>query len=186
MSDAHIHLYSGKKFDLLNPNLEGITIEEVAHGLSQINRWTGQTTKPLSVAEHLCNCCDMCPDEHKLGALTHDVPEDFCNDVSKPLKNCLPDYQKIERNIEMSVAEQWNLPYPHHPVVKIVDNCMMVTEGIQLIKNFEKEKYDYIPYDIKIKCWSPRRAKKEFLKRYYKLRPEEKPRSWWNFLYETF
>src|ERR1700722_14332804 len=140
-NNPYIHLYSGKKFHFLNPSLDEIDIECIAHGLSQINRWTGQTLRPLSVAEHLCNCYDVAPKQYKKGAFAHDFQESIVGDSAKPLKNCLTDYQNIENNLERMMAEKFNLSYPHDPFVKIIDNRMMVTEGLQLIKNFEKDKY---------------------------------------------
>ena len=47
-------MLSGRRLDLLNPSPMDVEIEDIAHGLSRVARWNGQTTgaHSFSVAEH--------------------------------------------------------------------------------------------------------------------------------------
>ena len=47
-------MLSGRRLDLLDPSPVDIEIEDIAHGLSFVARWNGQTVGeyPYSVAEH--------------------------------------------------------------------------------------------------------------------------------------
>lgn len=66
-------------------------INEIAHALSMINRFTGHTTRPYSVAEHSLLVAQMASEEGaspitQLAALLHDAHEAFTGDVSSPAK----------------------------------------------------------------------------------------------------
>ena len=47
-------MLSGRRLDLINPSAMDIEIEDIAHGLSRVSRWNGQTTgdHAFSVAQH--------------------------------------------------------------------------------------------------------------------------------------
>jgi hypothetical protein len=67
------------------------TIEEIAHSLAQINRFTGHCRRPYSVAEHSLLVASIAAHEGaslsaQLGALMHDAHEAFTGDVSSPVK----------------------------------------------------------------------------------------------------
>ena len=47
-----IQTYTGKAFDLLNPTPEMVEVTDIAHHLALINRFTGATAVPYSVAQH--------------------------------------------------------------------------------------------------------------------------------------
>jgi 5'-deoxynucleotidase YfbR-like HD superfamily hydrolase len=95
--------------DLLNPDPKTITLEAIAHGLSQINRWAGATEFPVSVAQHSILVMEiflrLCPNlrPYAIYPLLHDAHEAFIGDVSAPLKSLLPDYKLIEKRIEAFV-----------------------------------------------------------------------------------
>ena len=47
-------MLSGRRLDLLDPSPLDVEIEDIAHGLSRVARWNGQTTGPwaYNVAQH--------------------------------------------------------------------------------------------------------------------------------------
>ena len=47
-------MLSGRRLDLLDPSPLDVEIEDIAHGLSRVARWNGQTKGPypFSVAQH--------------------------------------------------------------------------------------------------------------------------------------
>ena len=69
-------------------------IEDIAHALAQINRYTGHAARPYSVAEHSMLVCDIVRakglNAHaQLLALLHDAHEAYCGDVASPIKTVL-------------------------------------------------------------------------------------------------
>lgn len=75
------------------------TIEEIAHALALINRFTGHTSRPYSVAEHSLLVLHIARTEGaspvaQMAALMHDAHEAFVGDVSTPVK--------------WAVGEAWN------------------------------------------------------------------------------
>lgn len=70
---------------------QNLLIVEIAHALSQINRFTGHATRPYSVAEHSLLAADFARMANasasaQLAALLHDAHEAFTGDVSSPVK----------------------------------------------------------------------------------------------------
>lgn len=70
------------------------TIEEIAHALAQINRFTGHCTRPYSVAEHSLLVAQIAANEGaspaaQLAALLHDAHEAYTGDVSSPAKRAI-------------------------------------------------------------------------------------------------
>lgn len=66
-------------------------IRAIAHALSHINRFTGHTIRPYSVAEHSLLCADIAehlsvPARGQLCLLMHDAHEAFTGDTSSPAK----------------------------------------------------------------------------------------------------
>lgn len=164
-----IRTYSGSRVYLLKPKAASLKIEDIAHALSQIVRFTGHCSGPYTVAEHCCHCCDMAPREHKLSALLHDAQETWVGDCATPLKVCMAQYQEIEDRFERLVARKWHLPNPHPAVVKEIDRRMLVTEMKWLLTKGDYKSYPWTPYDLTIRVWSHAKAKREFMKRFHRL-----------------
>lgn len=99
---SHMITISGAEYHFSGPSAlapEGrpIHIEDIAHHLAQINRFTGATTRPYSVAEHSLLCADIAEhDGHALGAqmaaLMHDAHEAYTTDLSSPAKVAVNGY----------------------------------------------------------------------------------------------
>ena len=106
-----ITTYTGKRFDLEHPTPEMIDIEDIAHALSNICRWTGHTLYHYSVAQHSVNVSLMFDQrDDALWGLLHDAPEAYLGDVSQPLKALLPYYRKLESNVMDVICEKFELP----------------------------------------------------------------------------
>jgi 5'-nucleotidase len=106
---ADIELSNGEYFNLNDPKPDHISVGVVAHHLSQINRYVGATSRPYSVAEHTMLVADYLelyehPPEVILSGLHHDDAEAFVHDITRPLKNLLPDYRRIEARVMKVVA----------------------------------------------------------------------------------
>ncbi len=132
---TYIQTFSGQHFDLTDPQPDTIRIEDIAHALSQINRFTGHTHRPYSVAQHSLQASYIVPPQFALEALLHDAHEAYTGDVSAPLKSLLPDYRALEDRIESAVRRRFGLPVGMSPEVKRAVMIMLATERRDVLKD---------------------------------------------------
>ena len=87
------------------------TIEEIAHALAQINRFTGHARRPYSVAEHSLLVATIAAGEgatpvQQLAALLHDAHEAFTGDLASPSKWAIgAPWQAFEHGQEIAVHQ---------------------------------------------------------------------------------
>lgn len=168
-----IATYGGAEFNLASPEAGRCSIEDVAHALSHLCRFTGHTREFYSVAQHSWHCSHLVAPKHAYAALMHDAAEAFIGDIATPLKAMLPEYRAIEHRIEAAVFAQFNVPNPLPPEVKQADLRMLATEKRDLLpascgdwailEGIE-------PIQRKIMPFHAEMAKGMFLQRYAKLR----------------
>lgn len=168
MTDPYIRLHSGTKFHILSPKASEIKINDIAYALSNICRFTGHTSKFYSVAQHCCLVSDILPKNLKLQGLLHDAQESYCSDIASPLKRCLPQYIELENRIEVIIADKFDFPFPMPSEIKVADMRLLVTEMRDLMKGGDYKNLPFVPLDNKIRPWSSKKAREEYLKRYKK------------------
>ena len=164
-----IQTYTGRKFDFLNPTVDSVCIEDIAHALSNICRYTGHTKEFYSVAQHSVLAVDNVPDEDAFAALLHDATEAYLTDISKPLKNLLPQYCELEDKVYKVIACKFGLPDELPASVKEADLRLLATEKRDLLIG-EPAEWEIIKnvrcYPDKIEPWSPIEAERLFLDLY--------------------
>jgi len=172
-----IMMYSGKYFNFLTPETSEFTIEDVALALSRINRYTGHTKFPYSVAQH-CVLGSLQFEDKKLALefLLHDTSEAFMGDVATPLKRMLLEYQEIEKRVEKAVAERFGTTFPMLPETKEADIRMLATEVIQLMPPAAQQ-WEILrgvqPYKVDIDMWTPVQAECAYIRRFNELTGKE-------------
>ncbi|WP_245444324.1 hypothetical protein [Microvirga sp. KLBC 81] len=167
-----IMLASGRWFDLLDPQNSEFTIEDIAHGLGNICRYAGQCRRFYSVAEHsLYVSCTV--ESYELEALLHDAAEAFLGDITRPLKQLLPDYKRIEKNVEAAIYERFGLDPESKEIVKAADLRVLAAEQSQVMPPGTDDwavLTRVIPAPIKISYLSPDESRQAFLRRFMDLR----------------
>ena len=113
-------MLSGRRLDLLDPTPLDIEIEDIAHGLSFVARWNGQTIGdwPYSVAEHSLLVEEIFARANpgisarwKLAALLHDAPEYVIGDMISPVKTAIgPGYGALDERLTAAVHLRFGLP----------------------------------------------------------------------------
>ena len=173
MSNPNILLQSGHYFDLVDLANNKVLIEDIAHGLSYICRFTGHTNTFYSVAQHSVQASYIVPVEDAMAALLHDAAEAFIGDVSRPLKQLLPDYKALEARIEADVFQKLGLPLPLPDSVKRADMVMLATEQRDLMPAHDDSwacLAGIKPLEIALTPWGSEYSKSAFLLRYNALR----------------
>ena len=113
-------MLSGRRLDLLDPSPLDIEIEDIAHGLSRLARWNGQTSGQwaFSVAQHCLLVEDIVgrlkpnlEDSWRLAALLHDASEYVIGDLISPFKAAVGlDYKDFEARLQRAVHIRFGLP----------------------------------------------------------------------------
>lgn len=167
---AFMVTYSGVKFTIFDPQIEDIQIEDIAHALSQLCRFTGHTRHFYSVAEHAYLASKLVPPSFALEALLHDAAEAYCNDLSRPMKHHprLTGYTEVEEIIDRAVRQKFGLPASMSPEVKDVDNKLVCTEGVQLMKEHAWAE-GHPRYDFLLSCLNSSEAEMQFIDRFNEL-----------------
>jgi 5'-deoxynucleotidase YfbR-like HD superfamily hydrolase len=69
----------------------------------------------------------------ELEALLHDAAEAFMGDITRPLKQMLPEYKKIENDVENAVLKRFGLTVPLSLRVKDADLRVLAAEQSQIM-----------------------------------------------------
>lgn len=168
-----IMLHSGAWFDFCAPDSSEFTIDDIAHGLANICRYSGQCRRFYSVAEHSVLVSETAKG-FEFEALLHDAAEAFLGDITRPLKQMLPEYKRIEADVESAILGRFGVSSPLPPQVKRADLRVLAAEQKQIMPEgtdgwVRGQKVE--PARIVVRHLLPDEAKRVFLDRYEALRP---------------
>lgn len=182
-------MLSGRRLNILEPSPLDIEIDDIAHGLSRVARWNGQTSGNfgLSVAQHSIlveqimhlNSLRLI-NKWRLASLLHDAPEYVIGDMITPLKSALgTQYKAIEEKLQQAIHIRFGLPaiLPEaiSKSIKRADKMAAWIEATQIAgftsseagKHFPKPRGT--PKEILIIPESPKKAKEAFTRRFILL-----------------
>ena len=113
---SEIRTRSGIMIDPLRPDVHKIKIEDIAHSLSMLCRANGHFKSFYSVGQHSINCMREAEargysEKVQLACLLHDGSEAYLSDVTRPVKQELPQYKLIEEPLQEAIWNKW-LPEP--------------------------------------------------------------------------
>lgn len=181
-------MLSGRRLDLLNPSPLDIEISDIAHGLSRVSRWNGQTKGdfPFSVAQHSilvleiyqANTPDAAPTD-LLYTILHDAAEYVVGDMISPFKATIGgNYREIEDGLLKAIHARFSLaairPAAVTRGIKKADQHAAYFEAVQLA-GFEAEEarrlfgepsmpaFDVDGFEKLIRPWPTHQAHDRFL-----------------------
>lgn len=108
----YIITYSKVRFTPLEPRMEDIKAEDIAHALSLMTRANGHFSEFYSVAQHSLNCkkeAEARGYSKRVAAacLLHDASEAYLSDITRPVKKNLGDYHNIEARLQNLVYKKF-------------------------------------------------------------------------------
>jgi uncharacterized protein len=171
-----IRTYTGKIVNILDVKVEDVDIEDIAHSMSNICRYTGHSIYFYPDALHSVYVSRKCDKKYKMHGLLHDASGCFLGDMHGPLKHspAMKWYCKTEKEKIMPViAQAFGIEYTKEVDIHVKerDNRVFATEVGQVMTC--PWPVEYVPYpDLKIKALSPLKAKQVFLTEFYKLKGE--------------
>lgn len=168
-----IMLRSGAWFDFCAPASSDFTIDDIAHGLANICRYSGQCSSFYSVAEHSILVSETATG-FEFEALMHDAAEAFLGDITRPLKQMLPEYKRIEADVERAILDRFGVNWPIPLEVKQADLRVLAAEQKQIMPEgtdswVRGQKVE--PAPILVRHLLPDEAKHLFLERFEMLHP---------------
>lgn len=148
-----IQTYTGKRFDILNPSLDSICIEDIARSLSKLCRFLGHLPFFYSVGQHSLIVSDLVWKRTKNKALAfwglmHDASEAYLGDLVRPLK-VLPQfafYKDIEKIVMNKICEKYEIDNKEPEMVKQIDKLVLYLEHRDIRKELHPDNA-YIPGD---------------------------------------
>lgn len=109
----------GFRLDLLAPDPRLIFAVDIAEQLAKINRWSGATTAPFSVAQHcLLVAAEMARLDGPLAGLyglMHDAHEPYIGDITITTENALelgPRLLTLRDRLDAAIAAAFDLDWP--------------------------------------------------------------------------
>lgn len=127
----------------LAPDPATLNIDDIAHALSMICRYTGHVSEFWSVAAHSIEVskrveawlnespAQIAPwwiKKCALTALLHDASEAYLVDVPRGLKPLFTGYKENEARLEECLAKKFDLFYPFPNVIKTFDDAILIDE----------------------------------------------------------
>jgi len=105
-----IHTVGGRPFFPERPNPMALKIEDIAHALANLCRFTGHTKEFYSVAQHSVLVAEACPARLRLAGLLHDASEAYTGDVATPIKHLLGQrFAMIEAAVQEAICTRFGL-----------------------------------------------------------------------------
>lgn len=131
--------------DLASPQHNLITPRAMAASLAKLHRWGGNTTVPITVAQHSLLVRDIFlrrnPDRRSAAIypLLHDGHEYLLGDFTTPFENMLAGrvpglsrhVEAIKLDIDHAIREAWQIPHPSIEVLGAVHEADQMAAGLE-------------------------------------------------------
>jgi len=159
--------FTGVQFWPLDPKVDEIRLEDIAHSLSLQCRFAGHCTEFYSVAQHSVLVSQNVPPADALWGLLHDAAEAYLVDLPRPVKRYSTMgtlYRQIEERVMLVICAKFGLGEMMPDSVHTADDVILMTEKRDLMPNCPaKWRETAAPLDACIIPWPPRVAEYKFL-----------------------
>jgi len=160
---SEIMTFGHTMFDPLDPDPEKIHITDIAHSLSMLCRANGHFKSFYSVGQHCLNCAMEAKARGysrrvQLACLLHDAGEAYLSDVTRPVKEELPQYKQIEDPLQAAIWRKFlgsDLTEEENRQVFAIDDDLLDHEFLNLMgvalweplpKLASQPEYEFIPF----------------------------------------
>ncbi len=142
-----------------------IYIEDIAHGLANTCRFSGQVPEFYSVAQHSIHVAEQVrATEYGLCGLLHDASEAYLCDVPRPVKKYLGgNYASLENLFMHIIAKRFEFQWPMPEEVKSADNAVLEAEFRDLWGGHLVGEPICSPMKTRVRPWTPKEAELRFL-----------------------
>lgn len=172
VTTPYVSTFLGNRFYPLEPRIDHVAIEDIAHGLAYQCRFNGQTREFYSVAQHSLIVSALVPTDLRMAALLHDAAEAYLGDMVKPLKVLLPAFAAIEDAVTAIIAATFAVDFSDYAPIKRADLIALATEKRDLMPH-STERWSYLddirPMSQKIVVMGPDEAKQAYLREFKRL-----------------
>jgi hypothetical protein len=136
-----------------------------------ICRYSGHCKFFYSVAQHSLGVRQILKDfgydaQIQLYGLLHDASEAYICDIPRDVKMNMPEYKRIERNLQNAIWKAFNLPIPSdevYSVIKEADNMMLKCEAKILMSGWEEWNLPFADFNMRIMEQPMKSIENEFL-----------------------
>lgn len=159
-------------------NVPILSVEAIAHALSNICRYGGHVKTHYSVAQHSVAIAAVVDTQFFKEALLHDASEAYIGDIPAPMKHQIPEIKKFEEGIQKRIFAEYELRWPIPNQIEYLDKAITQTEmqmffdkvnpyiqKMLLEKTNGVQEFFLIP-ELE-EAWPAEKAKQEFIRRYY-------------------
>jgi hypothetical protein len=136
-----IHTFSGRKIDPCAPTSDALSIRDIAHALSLVCRAGGHFPQFYSVCQHSVACAREAAARGwskrlQLLCLLHDASEAYLSDMTRPVKEQLPQYGDYEARLQALIYETLAGGAPtadEQRLITAADDCMLRAEFLHFM-----------------------------------------------------
>ena len=172
-----IKTFTGIMFDPLEPNVDLIRIEDIAHALAMLCRANGHFKSFYSVGQHCINCAEEAAARGyaariQLGCLLHDGSEAYLSDVTRPVKRAWPQYLEIEEPLQNAIWDKWlSNPLTKEEIKQVfeIDDVMLLNEFMVLMDTSLSDNVPELLGDIQFAFNSFIETEKAYLSKFNSL-----------------
>lgn len=185
---SKIKLNSGRYLDFNNLQAKDISLNDILHNLSKEQRFSNALNQSWSVLQHeilvtIMVSMDQGTKKECFCALHHDSSEAYMHDIATPLKDLLPEYKKLEGQLNRVISEKFNVWLtPMASIVKDKDRLAMQVEDLlfsdkpsnwNIIKNKDQIDHRILLYISMLKRFDIEEQKEYYMTLYNQFKPEE-------------
>lgn len=193
MPHAQTITATGKLVNLLNPSKKSINFKVAASCLAKVNRFSGHTTQPYSVAEHSCRLAGLVSRHLRPYALLHDFHEAYTTDIPQPMQEAIiaelkklgihqDPVKKIKHNLDKAIHAaaglKWPLSEEDQSSLKIAEEFLLAWEFRDLFDGCVEMPDELKAYRIssnRLSPWDWSTAADKFYQMVFKEIIEKKP-----------